>query len=379
MKQVNFLIKPASSLCNMRCRYCFYADAEQHRRPREEVCMTGETVQRLVEAADRVLDDGGDAGFAFQGGEPTLQPLEFYESFVRACEPLRRRGIHLHLAMQTNGYALTPEWAEFLAREHVLTGVSVDGTGELHDRYRPDAGGNGTYARVTEHVRMLIRRGVDVNLLCVVHRETAGMGREVYESLKTLGTRYIQFIPCLDPLEEERGSMPWSLTAEDYGRFLSDTFVCWRQDWKRGEYVSVRMFEDWVLLAMNQPPSACAACGACGSYFVVEADGSLYPCDFYALDQWYMGRIGERSLAGLPGKRPMRDFVERAQIKPGACRTCRYWVLCRGGCPRDWTGTPPAHVNAWCDAYRKVFSAHADEIMEMAGAEWQARQAAMNR
>ena len=165
MKQVNFLIKPASSLCNMRCRYCFYADAEQHRRPREEVCMTGETVQRLVEAAGRVLDDGGDAGFAFQGGEPTLQPLEFYESFARACEPLRRRGIRLHLAMQTNGYALTPEWAEFLAREHVLTGVSVDGTGQLHDRYRPDAGGNGTYARVTEHVRMLIRRGVQPKVI----------------------------------------------------------------------------------------------------------------------------------------------------------------------------------------------------------------------
>ena len=368
MKQLSFLIKPASGRCNMRCRYCFYTDTERYRESGEDR-ISGEAVRKLIRAADQVLDDGGEVSFAFQGGEPTLAGITFYEEFLTLCQPLRERGIRVHLSIQSNGLLMDETWAEFLSREKVLTGISVDGYGELHDRYRRDLADAGTYARVRDRVRMLLEKGVSVNLLCVVHHETAMHAREVYESLKEMGTGFVQFIPCLDPLNGERGTMPWSLTPEDYAAFLMETFELWYRDWKKGQYLSVRLFEDWVHLAMNVQPSACASCGACGSYFVVEADGRLYPCDFYAVDEYCLGRIGERSLAGLSGKKPLRTFLEKSGDKPRKCRSCRWWRLCRGGCPRDWTGRAGHYENYYCSAYEQVFARCGDRILDMAGRE----------
>ena len=161
-------------------------------------------------------------------------------------------------AFQTNGLALDEAWADFLARNRFLVGVSVDGDKALHDEFRGDAGGKGTWNRVQKNLAMLQRAGVACNLLCVVTLRCARSAVRVYHALQKTGVEYLQFIPCLDPLDGPRGGQPWSLTPEEYGNFLCALSRSGYRDWAAGRYTSVRLFEDYVELAMGLPPSTCA-------------------------------------------------------------------------------------------------------------------------
>ncbi len=366
MRDVNLLVKPASSLCNMRCLYCFYADEASHRQFKSMGIMTHDTAERLIDRAFEATEPRGTLTFAFQGGEPTMAGLDFFRDFVAMVE---KKNTHRHpilWGIQTNGLAINDEWAEFFRCHGFLVGVSVDGYPALHDRYRLDAQGSGTYSRVAESVRLLLKYKVDTNILCVVTRQTAQKARRVYRTLKSLGTGYLQFIPCLDPLEVERGSLNWSLTPELYRSFLCEVFDEWFNDWKNGHYVSVRQFDDWVHLAMGQPPSTCASVGHCGSYMVSEADGSLYPCDFYCLDEWKLGTV-EQPLDELIHSDRMIAFQKRSLIKPAECIHCRYRYLCRSGCPHDWPQNGQASY--FCMAYQEFFAYAEKRILQIAQAE----------
>lgn len=357
MRHVNLMIKPASSLCNMSCRYCFYKDEVRHRAQTCAALMTAETAATLIDAAFSALDGRGAVSFAFQGGEPTLAGLPFFQRFV---DMARRRNTHnlpIAWSLQTNGLLLDEAWIAFLKENNFLVGVSVDGTCALHDAFRPDVQGQGTYARVADSVARLLAQGVQTNLLCVVHGKTAEKPKAVYRALKALKTGYLQFIPCLDPLGVPRGSLPWSLMPEAYGRFLCGVFDEWYKDHTRGEYVSIRQIDDWVHLAMGEAPSSCAAFGGCGGFLVAEADGSLYPCDFYALDEWRLGHVSQGLEACIRSER-MKAFQKRSTAKPAACRTCPYAPICRGGCPNDWSHG----ANYFCPSFRMLFG-HATERM----------------
>ena len=365
MGNANVLIKPASSLCNMRCRYCFYADESEHRMQKSMGIMTAETASRLIDAMFTAAGSRGSVSFSFQGGEPTMAGLAFFRDFVAMARERNRTNLPVSWAIQTNGLNLNEEWADLLRENHFLVGISVDGDRALHDSFRPDAAGNGTWERVTGKVRMLIEKQVDTNILCVVNGQTAQSPKKVYRALKALGTGYLQFIPCLDPLETARGTMSWSLKPDAYGRFLCGVFDDWYRDWKRGQYVSIRMFDDWVHMAMGLPPGTCATAGMCGGYLVAEADGSLYPCDFYALDEWKLGTVNEDVKALMTGEK-MRQFRQRSARKPAKCASCRYFRLCHGGCPRDWTEEGGSRENYFCPAFQMFFDYAGERIHAIA-------------
>ena len=278
MPHISLLVKPASSLCNMRCRYCFYADEAASRSQSSLGLMTRDTAAEMIRQALAAAGPSGQLTVAFQGGEPTVAGLAFFEHFVEDMTRYNTARIPVAYAFQTNGLALDEAWAAFLARNRFLVGVSVDGDKALHDEFRVDAGGKGTWNRVQKNLAMLQRAGVACNLLCVVTRRCARSAVRVYHALQKTGVEYLQFIPCLDPLDGPRGGQPWSLTPEEYGNFLCALFEEWYRDWAGGRYTSVRLFEDYVELAMGLPPSTCATSGRCGAYFVVEGDGSVYPC-----------------------------------------------------------------------------------------------------
>ncbi len=368
---VSVLVKPASSLCNMRCAYCFYADESEHREQKSMGLMTGETARRLIDTVFTAAGKRGAVSFSFQGGEPTMAGPAFFREFVKAVRERNGENLPVHWAIQTNGLNLDAAWAEFLGENHFLVGISADGTRKLHDRFRPDAAGRGTWDRVTGAIRLLLDHRVDTNLLCVVNRETAQSPKKVYRSLKELGTGYLQFIPCLDPLEVPRGSMPWSLTPDAWGRFLCGVFDEWYKDWQSGHYVSVRQFDDWVHMSMGLPPGTCASAGQCGGYLVAEADGSLYPCDFYVLDEWKLGSM-EDCLKNLISSEKMRRFLQRSVRKPAGCAACRYYRLCRGGCPRDWTEKESRIENYFCPAFQTFFAYAGERIAQIAKTESQA-------
>lgn len=369
MKYVNLLIKPASSLCTLRCRYCFYADEAANRTEASYGLMTEETAERLVRSAFESSEPGGYVSFTFQGGEPTVVGLPFFRRFLQLEEQYARPGVQVSHAIQTNGMAVDKDWADFFREHHFLVGLSIDGSRETHDGLRVDALDKGTWNRAVAALGLLQRHKVEVNLLCVVTGSCARSPLKVYNSLKKLGADYLQFIPCLDPMEEPRGQRPWSLTPQLYGKFLNGLFDAWYLDWKSGNYVSIRLFEDFVHQLMGMPPSTCATSGSCGSYFVAEGDGGLYPCDFYVLDQWRIGTVGDTPLETMAKSETVSRFLAEGLRKPDACEACPWLKVCCGGCKRDWEEKDGVLSNYYCPSFRAFFEYAAPRLEEIAQAE----------
>ena len=328
--------------------------------------MSLETARQLLKSGFDAVEPSGSIQVLFQGGEPTLAGLDFFRGFLALEKELCPPGVQVSHSIQTNGITLDEAWAQFLKEHQFLVGLSLDGTRELHDKFRVDAQGKGSWNRVTKALALLERYQVETNLLCVVTGAMVRSPQKVYQSLRKLGNHPLQFIPCLDPLGTPRGTLPHSLTPEGYGRFLCLLFDCWYQDLKHGTYVSIRNFDDYLRLMLGMPPGSCAASGACGSYLVVEGDGSLYPCDFFVLDQWCMGNIFETSVVEALDSPTGHAFLEEGSKRPTTCQFCPYVLLCRGGCKRDWIYSAAGPDNYYCAAFRSFFEYALPRLQEAA-------------
>lgn len=347
---LELLIKPASGLCNLRCRYCFYHDVPVS--PLE--IMSYETLETLVREA--FAFGARSVSFAFQGGEPTLAGLDFFREFIRLEQEYRPEGVSSIYSIQTNGTLLDASWAVFFKKHNFLVGVSLDGPAEIHNQYRISASEKATFTQVRRAVDLLERSGVQYNILCVVTNSAARRAQAVYQYFKKQGFEYLQFIPCLDPVEHERGREPYSLTPARYADFLKTLFDLWYSDFMAGRYISIRLFDDYVRLSAGLPSGTCATSGRCGRYCVIESDGSVYPCDFYVSEEWRLGRLGEQSLSELM-KSPLHEaFIEKGRIAPAECGTCEYGAVCRGGCMRDRFTANGGEHNYCCEVFREFFS-----------------------
>lgn len=353
MPPLNLLIKPASGSCDMRCGYCFYADEMARRAVPLRGVMTAETARLLIDRALAFAD--GQCLFAFQGGEPTLAGLPFFRDFSAYVREHPAAGrLRVHYALQTNGLTLDEAWMDWLRRERVLVGVSLDGPKDLHDSQRLDTQGKGTFQRVTAAIRLLERSGVDYNILTVVHGGNVRRAQRLYRFFTESGFRYQQYIECLDPLGCEPGRQSWSLTPERYAAFLCQLFDAWYQDVAAGRPAHNRYFENLLMMLLGQEPESCNLRGVCGEQWVVEADGSVYPCDFYVLDEWRLGDIRENSFRELAAARQRLGFVESSRQVPEDCARCRWYPLCRNGCRRSRVPGPDGGPGKtyFCAAYR---------------------------
>ena len=366
MPSLSLLIKPVSGSCNMRCTYCFYADEAQHRQTPSFGRMSADTMHAIV---DRAMEYGdGDCTFAFQGGEPTLIGLDFFRdlsAYVKAHP--NPKGIRIHYSIQTNGLELDEEWAGWFAENRVLVGLSLDGPKDIHDRYRLDVHGKSTFNRIMNSLRILEKYSVDVNILTVVSAANAAHGRQVYEFFKKQGFRYQQYIECLDPLGEARGSHGYSLTPKAYEQFLKSVFDCWYRDMKDGYYVYNRYFENLMMIIAGQRPEGCNLQGFCSPQWVIEADGGVYPCDFYVLDNWRLGSILTDTFEAMEQKRKELGFVEMSKKLPDDCKACRYLMLCRNGCRRNREPVTAESCgkNCFCEAYRGFLEYTAPKLSEI--------------
>ncbi len=356
MPALSLLIKPASGNCNMRCRYCFYADELDNREIRSYGKMSVDTMHTIV---DKAMEYGDyECTIAFQGGEPTLAGLDFYRdlvAYVTAHENPKK--LKIHYALQTNGYLINEEWAAFLGENHFLVGVSLDGLKEIHDRYRLDAAGKGTYQRVISAIRLLEKHQVEYNILTVVTAATARNGQKIYNYFKKNHFGYQQYIECLDPIGEEPGQHEYSLTPEKYGEFLKSMFDAWYLDMRSGTYVYNRYFENLMMIMAGQQPESCNMRGVCGKQWVFEADGSVYPCDFYALDQWCLGNINKNSFEEMDQKRDELGFIQWSMRQQEDCQKCRWFGLCRNGCRRNREPVTAENTNRnyFCKSYQMFF------------------------
>lgn len=359
------MIKPASGLCNMRCRYCFYADEMENRGQASYGIMSEETLENVIR---RVLDFAeGECTIAFQGGEPTLAGLDFFRKCLDFEKKYNAKNVLISHALQTNGYVLDEKWCRFFAENSFLIGLSVDGIKATHDAYRKDVKGQDTYFRVLEAARRLEEAGTEFNVLTVVNGRTAPKIRRIYEQYKKLGFSWQQYIACLDPIWEKQGQQEYSLTPRAYGRFLIELFELWYLDLQKGEQPYIRQFENYIGILLGQHPEACEQRGVCSFQNIVEADGSVYPCDFYALDEYRLGNLNEDSFAVIEQRRRESKFVESSANHTQECRSCSYFAICRGGCRRhrEQPGTAVGE-NYFCESYRMFFDACLPRMREIA-------------
>ena len=365
MEPLNLLVKPASSLCNMRCDYCFYRDVADHRQQPSYGIMSPEVTEAMVENVFRHADTS--VSFTFQGGEPTLAGIAYFQRFHALVDTYNKKNLPVFYAMQTNGLQLPEPMVALLAKHRYLLGVSLDGMDKLHDALRHDAAGAPTAKRVNETLKLLDRYGVEYNILCVVTKEIAQKGTEVYKYFRDRKLKFLQFIPFVPEFGTEEESHPFTLDNGSYAGFLSAVFRLYHRDFFRGEYVSIRQFDNFVRIAAGQQPECCGMGGRCFANLVVEADGSVYPCDFYVLDKWRMGNIATDTIPELLKSPAAEAFVRESLAVDVSCRQCEYLPICRGGCRRH-RETPAGELalNRYCEAYRLFFKRSMPQILEMA-------------
>ncbi len=351
MPPLNLLIKPASGLCGMACRYCFYADLSRNGSAVSGTLMTEKTLELLVEKA--LASAEGACTLAFQGGEPTLRGLPFFQRLVELVAEKNRRHIPVQYAIQTNGQIIDEEWAAFFARNRFLVGLSVDGTRDIHDHWRPAADGSGTFSAVRRAARLLDEAKVAYNILTVVTAQLARHIQQVYAFYKRSGWYYQQYIPCLDPLGGVRGEQPYSLRPAAYADFLKTLFDLWYADILAGRPVSVRYFDNLLTMLQGRPPESCGMSGVCTCQNVIEADGSVYPCDFYVTEAYCLGNIRETDFDALQQGERAAAFVRNSASLPAACAGCQWLPLCRNGCRRDRDADGK---NYYCEAYQEFFA-----------------------
>ena len=364
MKNLNLLIKPASSSCNLRCRYCFYYDVADNREVKNYGIMNDDTLENMVK---KVFDDVEySANFAFQGGEPTMAGIEFFEKFHKFVEKYNTKKIIVNFSLQTNGTLLNKKWLELFKKHNYLIGLSLDGNKEMHDTFRIDAKGEGTFSRVLKAAKMMKKAEVEFNILCVVNKLIAQNGKLVYNFFKNNGFRYYQFIPCLDSLScsEEKD---YTLTSEDYGKFLDETFNLWYEDIMSGKRISVRHFDNYTKILLGEEPEACDMVGHCNMNAVLESDGSMYPCDFYVLDEFKVGNINESSFEELFKSEAEMRFLRTSLAVDEKCKVCRYFKICRGGCRRHKELTAEGNYeNRFCESYKYFFERNIDKMIKTA-------------
>ena len=321
-----------------------------------------ETLVREYIAANEVQD----VYFNWHGGEPLLLGKDFYRKAL-AFEEKYANGKKIHNTIQTNGILLDREWAELFRRHGFLVGISIDGPREIHDRYRKDKGGQPTFDRVLRGVDLLRSSGVEFNTMTTVNKASEGHGPEVHRFLKSLGSRYMQFMPVVehvkegrivDPAEEGAQIAPWSVSATGFGQFLCDIFDEWvRQD--VSQYF-VGQFDAALAAWCGAPPGICVFGETCGGNAVIEHNGDLYPCDHFVYPKYRLGNIAETPIRELMGSdAAVRFGIDKRNSLPTACHQCKWRFACNGECPThrfSRTDLGETGLNTLCGGYKLFFS-----------------------
>ena len=381
------MAKPTGAICNLDCKYCFFLSKEclyPKGDFRMQEGLLDLYIRQLLEAYT-----APEVTLAWQGGEPTLMGIEFFRLAVALADKYKKPNQRIQHTIQTNGTRLDSEFCSFLKDHHFLVGLSIDGPQPMHDTYRVDKGGRGTFNSVMRAWELLQKHGVDVNILCTIHAANADFPLEVYHFFRdALNAQFIQFIPIVErvtasqlPAAEigncEHADTPRSLYTQ-HGEFVSERSV--RPD-KYGQFL-IAIFDEWVrrdvgnvyvlmfdstLGAHIGKYSCCVFAPTCGDSLALEHNGDLYACDHYVEPRWKLGNIQETHLVDMVMSKQQRDFGSCKQSSlPRYCLQCKVRFACNGGCPKDrFRATPSGEpgLNYLCAGY-KTFFEHVDRPMK---------------
>jgi uncharacterized protein len=373
---LHVVAKPIGPVCNLNCEYCFYLEKQALFGADEKYRMSDKVLSAFI--TNYIASQPTPAvEFVWQGGEPTLLGIDFFKRVIELQKPFLSKKTITN-SLQTNGTLLTPEWCQFLKRHNFMVGISLDGPKEIHDRYRRDRKGNGTFDRVMKGLKLLQKHRVEYNVLACVARETAARPLPVYRFFKEAGVEFIQFTPVVERLADasipEHGLRlapparldgeepntevaPWAVIPREYGDFLIAVY----EEWVHNDVgkVFVMNFE-WALNAwIGNPSPVCVHAKQCGHALVIEHNGDVYSCDHCVFPANRLGNVLTGGLAGMVEKSLRSGFgVSKETALPRWCRECDVLAACQGGCPKDrfartYYDEPGLHY--LCPGYKQFF------------------------
>lgn len=385
----HIMTKPTGAICNLDCKYCYFLSKEMM-YPGSRFRMADELLETFIKQyieSQKVPE----VTFAWQGGEPTLMGLDFFKRVIHYQQKHIRPGMAIHNALQTNGTLLDDDWCHFFKEHNFLIGISIDGPQELHDAYRVNKGGAGSFAQVMRGWRLLVAHGVEFNVLCTVHAANQEHPLAVYRFFRDeLKTQFIQFIPIIErvttqilplanlgwskrdggerPLYTQSGSLVSnrSVDAQKYGDFLIAIF----DEWVRRDVgqVYVQMFDVALGAWLGQPGGLCIFAPTCGQALALEHNGDLFSCDHFVEPNYLLGNIQTDHMLNLVTSDKQRQFgQDKLSTLPRYCRECEVRFACHGGCPKNrFSDTPDGEpgLNYLCASYRAFFN-HVDRPMKI--------------
>jgi len=393
---LHLMAKPVGPICNLDCDYCFYLEKEDMYPPREKFRMSDEVLRAYVQGYI-AAQPTPEVEFTWQGGEPTLLGVEFFQRAVRYQREYAGSKT-IRNSLQTNGTLLDEQWCQFLAAEDFTVGISIDGPQAIHDLHRPDKQGRSSFDSVMTGLQLLRQHRVQFNVLVTVSRQSTAHGLEIYRFLKAAGGRFIQFNPVVERLPTPAEQVlqlhfaqppglsleppsalaelpasaaavsPQSVEREAYGDFLIAVF----DEWVRNDVGTVHVMNfEWALASWLQlPASVCLFSPRCGKALIVEHSGEVYSCDHFMYPDYRLGNIAEDDLQTLASSAAQQAFGAAKQTTlPAYCQRCPYLFACHGECPKNrFTRTPDGEVglNYLCPSYKKYF-AHITEAMNALG------------
>ncbi|MEN9864885.1 MAG: hypothetical protein RL748_475 [Pseudomonadota bacterium] len=365
---VHVMTKPRGAICNLDCAYCYFLKKEAL-YPDSKFRMDDATLEQFTR---QYIEQGGDeVVFSWQGGEPTMMKLAFFERAVQLQQQYQRPGTQIFNTFQTNGTLLDDDWCRFFKQHNFLVGLSLDGPRELHDAYRVDKRGAPTFDSVMAGLALLQKYAIPTNILCTLHAANADHALEVYRFLRDEAkAEFIQFIPIV-----ERDSISGiqfgnkvtarSVTAKQFGEFHIAVFEEWvRHDVGR---VFVQMFDIALGIWLGDAASLCVFAETCGNALALEHNGDVYSCDHFVEPRHLLGNIGQRQLGELAYLPQQQAFGNaKRDTLPRQCRECPVRFACNGGCPKDRiikSRDGESGLNYLCDGYFALFS-HLDAPMK---------------
>ncbi|TXT60193.1 MAG: Anaerobic sulfatase-maturating enzyme [Promethearchaeota archaeon] len=351
MNPFQLLIKPASYRCNLQCSYCFYLRVcETVYADNEKPFMNDTVLEEMI--AQYMNYRFPESIFGWQGGEPTLMGLPFFQKVISLQQKYGSPGQVVGNALQTNGVLINEKWARFLSTFKFLVGLSLDGPKDIHDRYRRTNKRRSMWHEVMNAARLFQAHQVQFNILCVVSKANVNRVKEVYEFFVKNGFFYMQFIPALEA-DSKGKKASFCINSNQYGKFLCSLFDLWKQN---PNLVSIRTFDALLSYYLGVPKGSCTFEKQCANYLLIEYNGDVYPCDFFVQDTHKIGNLLDTELHELFEMRN-KSFGTRKSKLSEDCSKCRWLHLCYGGCIKDriFSDNPHPEKTYFCDAYSQFF------------------------
>lgn len=373
-RSFSVMVKTAGPVCNLDCDYCYYLEKDALYPGKKfnlsSFRMNEEVLEKLIR--DFITSQPQQTiEFVWHGGEPTLLGIEYFRKAITLQKKYAGEKEILN-SFQTNGTLITDEWAEFLAENHFLCGLSIDGLKKFHDNHRRFPNGQGSWEKVVECARLFRKHGVEFNTMSVVNASNSKEPATVYEFLKSIGSRFMQFTPiaeriALDPANplsivdnrynKATAVMEENVSATDWGNFLCRIFDIWVKN-DVGTYF-VNYFDNTLAAYAGQYPSLCSMAPYCGCSLAVEHNGDVYTCDHFVFEDYKLGNIFEKNIAEMAKSDQQLFFEQRKQdTLSRQCRNCPFIKACGGDCPKNRfvKNEDGESVSCLCEGFRMFFN-----------------------